>query len=306
MITITKDKIYFSNFSLKRTKSDSKKIKELEPGDISTYLGEDIELGEDVTFERIFDLIILHKKMFNSVFHQDMDGLKIDDFIEDYESDLKNESNFQKYILRVCWSGILYDMGDSIQMYDYPSLEAFGVIDSRIDKNEYPISISLTPLSQIRNKKIILNHSFSIRLPKFEENEYVYVKHRPFRLYDLIGAILRDISHYGGPKDRDEARKDMEIQDKEIENWMEQSMDSNFISEEFSDIIEEEVAKENESTFWDFLYPNSKAKEEELEESEEELRNRIEKLEEELEESVKSDNYERAAEIKKILDQIKK
>ena len=45
MITITKDKIYFSNFSLKRTKSDCKKIKELEPGDISTYLGEDIELG---------------------------------------------------------------------------------------------------------------------------------------------------------------------------------------------------------------------------------------------------------------------
>ena len=82
MITITKDKIYRSPFSLKSTKPDSDTVKEIEVGEVIYNLGESVEFGEDLTFERLFDIMIFHKEFFNILFSSEMRGAVIDDFID--------------------------------------------------------------------------------------------------------------------------------------------------------------------------------------------------------------------------------
>jgi len=312
MITITKDKIYLSNLSLRKTRFDCKSVEEMDINDIIFYMGDEVELGEDVTFERIFDLIIFHKNFFNILNSQDMDGLEIDDFIIDYEK--KTHQNFphQDYILRISWSGVIYDLGNSIEMYDYPTFEAFGMIDNRQDEFEYPISLSLTPLNQIRKKPLILNNDFSMQTTNSEENpSFLKIDYRPFKFYDLISSILRDVSHYGSPEDRDKAREEAEIKGEEIAEWLNNKDSLSHIDDfhqkdqEAFDIISEEVAQENEPTFWSTIYPNSKLiNQSKAKEKPSEII--IKELEIELDEAVNSDNYEKAAEIKKILDEMKK
>ena len=81
MITITRDKIYSSPFSLKKTNSNSKEVKEIQASDVIKFLGEEVELGDDVTFKNLFDIIILHKDFLNVLFSKEMRELMIDDFI---------------------------------------------------------------------------------------------------------------------------------------------------------------------------------------------------------------------------------
>ena len=87
MITITKDKIYYSPFSLKDIGEDSEAVKEIEIGDVIFMLSEEIAIGPDVTFKSVFDMILYHKDLLNTLYSKELKGGLIDDFIDDYEND---------------------------------------------------------------------------------------------------------------------------------------------------------------------------------------------------------------------------
>lgn len=308
MITITKNNIYFSNFSLRNTKANCEEVEEIKLPDLLKYIGEDVELGEDMDFQRIFDIIIYHKDSLNILYHQDLDGILIDDFIFDYENENNDFSDGKSdYLLRICWSGVLYNVNGALQLFDFPIIEGFGVVDSENDEYEYPISISFVPLNNLKHKKLVIYYNFEISTSELESGNNIYIDYRPIKLFDLFSSILREITQFGTPKERDEARIENELDGERLSSWLKNPDEENFIDsdnlpENISDMISREVAKEGEKTFWEMLYPESQKN---STMSQEELNFKIEQLERELKDSVELDNYERAAEISKILNKIK-
>jgi len=311
MITITKDSIYSSDFSLKRTSSDSKSVDKIDVSQIVFSLGEDVELGEDVTFERLFDMIIFHKDFFNILFSAEMGGLAIDDFINDYEQEFDLIVPNQRYILRFSWNVAIYDVDNKIEYYDYPVFEAFGKLDTTVNGEDYPISIAFSSLSQIRKKNLLIDNSFDINSYNEDVDEIYSVfksDYKPFTLYQLIGVILHEISQYGTPDERDDIRKQIEIKSKEIEMWdIEESESySSDLIEEWSKKADEYIHEEDDNlSYWDILYPSDKTNVNKKGGNKNEPRTEEESvstLNKKLLEAEEAEDYEEAAKIKKIID----
>lgn len=316
MITITKDKIYISDFSLKRTKAGSESVEEITVDDIVCSLGEVVEVGEDVTFERLFDVIIFHKDFFNILFNTEMDGLTIDDFILDYEKKYELLFPNQKYKLRLFWDVALYEINEEIEYYDYPVFGAFGKIDTRVKGEEYPINISFSSLSQFRKELVTLDNSFEIQNSNSHMDEIeasFKANYRPFTLYELFGSILHEITQFGNPDERDKALKEVQAKNDEINRWIEEgSIEENYPSSdlvnEMSELIDQEHDDEDNLTFWDTLYPSDKpigksskelAEDKMIALSQDED---LPSLEEMLANAEEVEDYEKAAKIKKLID----
>jgi hypothetical protein len=316
MITITKDKIYRSNFSLKKTRPDSESVEEIEVKEVIFSMGEDVELGEDVTFERIFDMIIFHKEFFNILFNAEMSGLEVDDFISDYEQEFDLIHPHQEYKLRLSWAGVVYELDHEVEFYDQTAFEAFGKLDTRIDGDEYPISLAFSSLSEFRKKLVIFDNTFEIQNERSYQNELEVdfkANYRPFTLSHLIGTILEEISHYGTPEDRELARKEMERRSKEINDWINEgnlyeSISESNLREEFGEMMEEEYPDDDNITFWDKLYPSDKPKGKSSKEVMDDAMIAMSEeddnlsLEEMLKEADEAEDYERAAKIKKLIE----
>lgn len=316
MITITKDKIFLSDFSLKRTKAGSESVEEISVDDIIYSLGEVVEIGEDVTFERLFDMIIFHKDFFNILFNAEMDGLTIDDFILDYEKDFELLNPFQKYKLMLSWDVAIYEVNDEIEYYDYPVFEAFGKIDTRIEGEEYPINVSFSSLSQFRKELLVLNNSFEIQNSNSHMNEIeasFKANYRPFTLHDLFGSILHEITQFGTPDEREKALMEVQAKNEEINKWIEEgvieeSFSSTDLIDEMSELLEQDHDDDDNLTFWDTLYPSDKpigksskelAEDKMIALSEDED---LPSLEEMLADAEDVEDYEKAAKIKKLID----
>lgn len=314
MITITRDKIYRSTFSLKETKPDSESVVEIEAGDIVFSMGEEIELGEDVTFQRLFDIIILHKDFFNVLYSTEMNGLLIDDFIFDYEKESTVQFPNQEYHLMVSWTSSVYEVDQRLEYYDAPIFEAFGKLNNKIDLESYHISVALSSLSDFKDRLIVLNNEFEIEdeNTKNKEMEVVFkASHRPFFLNDVFSSILREVAQYGTPDERDMAKKEMEIRSQEITRWIEEGAESyvneESLREELRDMINEEYNEEDNVTFWDVLYPKEKPTGKSSKEVMDDAIIALSEgsnlsLEEQMLEAQEAEDYEKAAKIKKLIE----
>lgn len=306
MITITRNKIYGSPFSLRMTNSDSKEVKEIKESDIIRMLGEEVELGEDVTFKRLFDIIILHKNFLNTLFSKEMNELLIEDFILDYEKEPITSFNTEKFDMRLSWQSDIFEYGVESEYAEYVAFEAFGIIDED-DEKSYPISISFVPLCDIKNKLVFLEYSFEI----FDETEDVLkTNYRAFTLYDIFSSILNEITFYGKPEDREKEMKELQNRINNFDEYMSDSeiddtMGWNDFSNEIDDANEK---KEDYLSFWDMIYPI-----EELKKEEKEIQGKLlvfseiseKSLEIQLQEAHDSEDYETAAKIKKLIDRRK-
>jgi hypothetical protein len=315
MITITKDKIYQSPFSLKKMKANAESIKEIEVREVIFHMGEDIELGEDVTFERLFDIVIFHKEFFNILFNAEMGGLKIEDFIPDYEGVFNSESPYQEYVLRVFWATAIHEYEDHTEFYDSPVLEAFGKIDNRVDKENYSISIMFSPLCQIKDKLFTLDNSFEIQIEEDVEGDEDMIfssDYRPFTTHNLFGCILSEISQLGTPKERDETRQEAEKNRKNIEDMIGEEdfyerISSDNLKQGIKEMIENEYPEDDHLTFWDTIYPSDKPTGKSSREIMDDAIIALSEgssltLEEQLDEAIEDDNFEMAAKIKKLIE----
>ena len=315
MITITKDKIFQSPYSLKKMKANAESIKEIEVREIIFSMGEDVELGEDVTFERLFEIAIFHKEFFNILFNAEMGGLKIDDFISDFEGIFVSESPYQEYVLRMFWATAVHEYEDYIEFYDSPAFEAFGKIDKRVDEFSYSISIVFSSLSQIKDKLVILDNIFEIQDDEElgEEDEVAFsANYRPFTVHNLFGGILSEITQLGTPKERDEARIEAEKNSKHIEDMMEggsmyENISSENLKEGIKEMIEKDYPEDDFLTFWDTIYPKDKPSGKSSRELIDDAIIALSEgsnltLEEQLQEAVDEDDFERAAKIKKLIE----
>lgn len=310
MITITKDKIYYSPLSLKITRKDSEEVKELSPKDIVFYMGEDVELGEDLTFGRFFEILIINKEFFNVLFNSELNQLKIDDFISDFEMNFNFEDD-DDFKLRLSWA-CNYDIdNDGTDLYDYIVFNGYGKPYNE-ENFDYPFSICFFPLNEIKNKLMFCDNTYEIDKLTSDNNEVRQIfsaKHKPFTLYGIISSILYEITYYGTPENRDKEREEYELMlmqvgddvEKEEEQYIEE------LKHDIDKMIQLDFNEEDKTTFWDTLYPKDeptgKSSQEVIDDVIIALSDSANiTLDEQLQEAVDNDDFEKAAKIKKLID----
>lgn len=310
MITITKNKIYTSPFSLKRMKKDSEDVKEVKIADVINMLGDEVELGIDATLKNLFDIIIFHKDFLNILFNKEMHGLLIDDFILDYESNFVSPFSKENFDMRFSWQSEVFEYDKEIEYMDYVAFEAFGKLNKEKDTENYPISIAFVRLCEIRDRRIILDNTFELHDDESHENDIEAVfkaNYRAFTLYELISSILYEITLYGKPEQRDNKRDEIERRIKDFEGFSEYEINEGHIME--WDEISNEIDEMNQGdfkSFWDEIYPKE-------EKSISEISGKLfimsdisdKPLEEQMKEAEELEDYETAAEIKKLIDRRK-
>ncbi|MBC8302169.1 MAG: hypothetical protein H8E55_41185 [Pelagibacterales bacterium] len=188
--------------------------------DLAIHLGSSIKFEGKVTFERIFDLILENKDFYTLVFHSQMGGHDIADFIEDYNKTPESIEDDVEFLE-------IYASGDSTTYHDSTKDLNFGVDfhgwgkwDPETKTNKGPISISFSSLSDCRKLELKLKENADfVVTPKSVAKLEDYLKYDgtfTYTWYDILSAILYDISWYGAPASRDIALENLTNLRKEL------------------------------------------------------------------------------------------
>lgn len=202
MIVIEKDTIIYID--------QNNEVHEIFSTDLPSHLGDALELGDFVTFSRIFDLIIDNRELFNTIFAEDLGFYRIDQFLEEYHkpaSHTKDIYDLEVHI--VCQAHTYTDYRDFLY---YTSFQGFGKLENDHESEEpYPISLSLTPLNELKNKYIRINDKVQVCTFTEEGNvDKSIIYDSQIKLFSFFSAILHEISFFGDPDDRDGVSDEME------------------------------------------------------------------------------------------------
>lgn len=201
MIRIEKDKILYTD--------PSDEQHEIYPADLPAHLGDIVELGEFVTFARIFDLLLDHTALFNTIFAGDLGGLMIEQFLEEYHKPVSyTNDSYDLEVHIVCQAHHYTDYRD---FEYYVAFHGVGILEGDTEALEpYPISLSFTSLNELKNKYIRINNTVEI----FSYSEEGNIRRSEayegdIKLFDFFAAILNEISFFGDPDSRDEVSQEM-------------------------------------------------------------------------------------------------
>jgi hypothetical protein len=245
-----------------------------------------------------------------------MRGLVIDDFIFDYEKEVKVFHENQEYKLRLMWICDVYEYDGEVDFIDYISLDAFGMIDKTVDKEKYGISIAFSSLSEISESLIFVDNTFDIQDSKTYENDIESIfkaSYRDVTIYQVVAAILREVCFYGKPEERDAQRRELERRNEDIQKWVEEgTIDQHTkswddVRDELDEMIEENYTEEETTTFWDILYPKDKPTGKSSKDAIDNVIIALSEgsdmpLEDQLQEAHDAEDYEKAAELKRLID----
>lgn len=250
MITITKDYIYKSDFSITDLKTTAN-LEIIQEDEILSYLSDYVELGESVTFDRIFELISLNKDLIENIFYSCLGGYSLSPFINEIEN-IPTEKSQLDYV-EIGWYCDRYDNEFNIS-------SSFHGIGSEKDGKEMTYAIEFTPLNNLKSLPIRLNTNLSyFILPKKGNGKHkdVYLGNRYFTLYDILYGILFEITFNGDPKNRNMRFSELQVSIDEAEEQLKNDefitnddLESLFTDEytvkhgEFIDRIEPELLNE--------------------------------------------------------------
>lgn len=220
MITITKYGIYKSDFSIVDLRNPEH-LDIISDDEIIGYLSEDVELGESVTFERLFEIIIENKEKFNEIYHSCLGGYSLTPFIDEVD-DIPTEKSELHY-LEIFWLSDKSD--DDITMVS--GLHGIGVEDSENGPykkgDTIAYAVDFTPLNNLKYLRVKLNKEVIIMNYDRTDDESFQIRlgNKSFTVFDLFYAILYEISWNGDPEGREgrlnELEESIEISEREIE-----------------------------------------------------------------------------------------
>lgn len=202
MIVIEKDSIIYID--------QSNEVHEIYPTDLPSHLGDVVELGDFVTFSRIFDLIIDNKELFNTIFAEDLGFYKIEQYLEEYHKPVSHSKDiYDLEVHIVCQAHTYTDYRDFLY---YTSFQGYGKLEDDHESEEpYPISLSFIPLNELKNKYIRVNDKVQVCTFTEEGNvDRSILYDGQIKLFGFFSAILHEISFFGDPEDRDNVSDEME------------------------------------------------------------------------------------------------
>lgn len=209
MITITNNNIYFTDFPISDYDNTDKLIK-IKKKNLINYLSETVELGESVTFKRLFEIVSHNLVAFNEVFYSVLGGYVLDPFLQEIVNDKTDELNYD--VLEIYWFCESYEGELNIS----PSIH--GKINDETDDNAY--ALDFVSLNNIKDCVIKLINDVSLTTYNKKKVGYdtTELGEKSFSIFDLFGSIFYEITFHGGPQDKKEKFTDIEKTIKELEN----------------------------------------------------------------------------------------
>ena len=193
MITITNKNIFYSDFSVRNLSSlDNCEIVYIE--DIINYLSDNVELGESVTFKRLFEIVSYNVSKFNDIFYSVLGGYTLEPFLQEIENNPTEK--FESDYLEIYWHSEKYE--DELNIS--PSLH--GVSYNKLEK----YAIDFASLNNLKNYNVKLNEKvelFKYDMQNFSDDT-LDLGNKSFTLFELFSAIFYEISFFGGPQDKKE------------------------------------------------------------------------------------------------------
>lgn len=213
----------------------------INPAELPMYLGDSVELDENVSFKRVFDLIISNKEIFDVVFGVAKGFFPIDLYVNEYNKDDDDSESGDIDYLEVHHVYDYWDYEKDVKIEPYTSFH--GICENYTDEFQKEpcrmgIGISFTPINQLKKYRIKINNEFIIQ--NFDTKQsppqlLTLVKGvTSMKLYDFIAAILHEITWHGAPQERDEVVEDLQETSRRIKSGEE---------ELFQWIIDEETGK---------------------------------------------------------------
>lgn len=221
MITITNNNIYHSDFSLSDM-SNLDEVDKISSKEITNYLSDTVELGESITFKRLFSIVSSNAEKFNEIFYSALGGYKLGPFLQEIENDPTESKNMD--FIEIHWFCDKYEnelnISPSIHGVKYPVVKDDKNEDEE-DENVVYYALDFTSLNNLKNYNVRINSSVEIFEYKKdgEEKKYERVElgYKNFTLFELFCGIFFEISFHGGPLDKKERFEEIEKSITEIE-----------------------------------------------------------------------------------------
>ena len=148
MITITNNNIYHSEFSLSTIHSLDR-VEIIYIDEIIRFLSDEVELGESVTFKRLFEIVSHNALEFNEIFYSALGGYSLGPFLQEIENN--PTENIESEFLEIHWFADKYENELSIN----PSLHG-------ISKEKEKYAVDFMSLNNLKNLLVKINKSIEI------------------------------------------------------------------------------------------------------------------------------------------------
>lgn len=196
------------------------------------HLSESITLEDGCRFSALFDKIVLDKPLMELVFSSHLGYYPLDSFIDEYN--LQKEPLEPPNKLVISWSCEFWGMLKEPTFDIYPDV-------SGQDLEGNACGLDFVPLYEWKNLPFELNTE--VKVFEFPSGEARLKGTRNFTVYDVLSAILYEISFYGPPSEREEKVTELKRSIEELESLSEEEKEKMLqSSEEFLKSLDDETA----------------------------------------------------------------
>lgn len=161
---------------------------------IVSYLAFPVELEDDVTVQDIMGFLQFNMEATDYVFDSSLGGHPFREFAAEMNADIPDSVNIQR--MEICHE--VDEVHEDNFLTGATRLRGIG-FDGKL------FSVEFSPVSTYMRLPLSLNNTYNIRL---QDGTSVSLK-KDFTLYDLINAILFEMSFYGTPDMRQAALEDI-------------------------------------------------------------------------------------------------
>ncbi|MEI6137610.1 MAG: hypothetical protein WCP85_00010 [Mariniphaga sp.] len=201
MLKIEKTKILYFPYENLKGYRNLTKVK----GGIFRKMNDTVEIADDVTFGDFFKFLIKEKELVNIIFMASLYGVPFDLLIKDFNRKDKIDDP-EIHVLEIYWD-VDFDPDGIVIEAD---MQCFGRWNGNEDTDHSGlIGLDFTPINELTNSPLKLNEHFEIYNSKIKHNKenLIISTTRKFTLYEIIHAILFELSWYGTPETRDKEGK---------------------------------------------------------------------------------------------------
>lgn len=218
MILIEKDKlkyydIYFGEIPKGKYEDVTNK------NGLLSNLRETVVFGKGLTFRVFFNHLLREKLGINVVFKSSLGYVKLEDYIEDINKPYKEVKEESLSTVQVAWRVDFDDKNEFDISCDFLGVGE-GTSGNRENANETAYALDLSPLGRYADLPFKLNKTFIIEqynLNKKSRVKKILKTEKEFTLFEVIDAVLYEITWHGHPSERDKRFGELKEQVKQIE-----------------------------------------------------------------------------------------